>query len=83
MLGCQPLHIDGGFLIYIIMTYKFYDENGNSLELYKKNQEKKIVIELDELNTFELNEDEIEDLIFALNKLTNKKTFVWKALSNN
>lgn len=65
------------------MTYKFYDENGNSLELYKKNQEKKIVIELDELNTFELNEDEIEDLIFALNKLTNKKTFVWKALSNN
>ena len=65
------------------MTYKFYDESGNSLEVYKNYQNETIVIELDELNSIEINNDDIQDLIFALNKLTNNQTILWKTLSNN
>ena len=56
------------------MTYKFYDENGNSLELIKNYQDETIVIELDgeSHQSIHLTKNDVEDLIFVLNKLTNK-----------
>jgi hypothetical protein len=83
MKGWSPFYFDGGFLIYTIMTYKFYDHDGNSLEVYKNYQNETIVIELEELNRIELDYNDIEDLIFTLNKLTNNQNFLWKTLSNN
>jgi hypothetical protein len=65
------------------MTYKLYGENGGELEIYKNYKNETIIIELDEINKIELNQEDIQDLIFALNKLTNQNNFLWKALSNN
>ena len=62
------------------MTYKLYDDENNSIEVYKNYQNEKIIIEFSgyNFNSFELDNEDVEDLIFILNKLTNKKDFLWK-----
>jgi hypothetical protein len=62
------------------MTYKIYDDENNSIEVYKNYQNEKIIIEFSgyNFNSFELDNEDVEDLIFILNKLTNKKDFLWK-----
>ena len=62
------------------MTYKLYDDENNSIEVYKNYENEKIIIEFSgyNFNSFELDNEDVEDLIFILNKLINKKDFLWK-----
>ena len=80
MLGLRAPTFDGGFLIYEIMTYKIYDDENNSIEVYKNYGKEKIIIQFDgyNFNSIELDNEDVEDLIFILNKLINKKDFLWK-----
>ena len=62
------------------MTYKIYDDENNSIEVYKNYGKEKIIIQFDgyNFNSIELDNEDVEDLIFILNKLINKKDFLWK-----
>jgi hypothetical protein len=62
------------------MTYKLYDDENNSIEVYKNYENEKIIIQFDgyNFNSIELDNEDVEDLIFILNKLINKKDFLWK-----
>jgi hypothetical protein len=85
MKGWSPFYFDGGFLIYTIMTYKFYDQMGSEMEVFKNYEKEKITIYLqgDGIQSIDLDLEDVEDLIFVLEKLTNKNTITWKTLSNN
>ena len=67
------------------MTYKFYYQMGSEKEVFKNYEKDKITIYLqgDGIQSIDLDLEDVEDLIFVLEKLTNKNTIKWKTLSNN
>jgi hypothetical protein len=72
MLGWGTLHFIGGFFIYTIMTYKFYDDQGNEMEIFNKYHIQKITIDLGR-DFINLDFEDIDDLITILQTLKNKQ----------
>lgn len=65
------------------MTYKFYDEEGNELEIYKNYTKNNFFLDLNG-QIIQLDDYDIEDLISVLNKLINNKSnILWNHSLNN
>jgi len=76
MLGCQPLHIDGGFLIYTIMTYKFYGKEGIAMEIIPDYETNGLILFVEgehEQSTITLTDWDTDELIEVLDTFKKRQ----------
>jgi hypothetical protein len=77
MKGWSPFYFDGGFLIYTIMTYKFYGEDGTEMEITPDYETNGLIICIEgrfSQTTITLTDWDTNELVEVLNTFKKRQT---------